>query len=122
MRPSGSQKPTTQIKDVQVLLAEAICKTKEAVNTAFGNKECIQKDYDKAHEEAKFWNTKADIALKNNDDNLASKAVLKKKVQNQIALTLQTQLQQQEATVALLKQNLMALENINRTLGNDTKL
>jgi len=122
LRPSGSQKPTTQIKDVQVLLAEAICKTKEAVNTAVVNKECIQKDYDKAHEEAKSWNTKAHIALKNNDDNLAIKAVLNKKVQNKIALTLQTQLQQQEVTVALLRQNLMALENINRTLANDTKL
>ncbi|WP_375510796.1 PspA/IM30 family protein [uncultured Nostoc sp.] len=116
------QGQSTDKKDTKATLAEAICKTKEAVNTAVENKECIQKDYDKAQEEVKFWNRKAHIALKNNDDNLAIKAVLKKKVQNKIALTLQTQLQQQEATVAVLRQNLMTLENIKKTLGNDTKL
>ncbi|MHC5718724.1 MAG: PspA/IM30 family protein [Nostoc sp.] len=115
-------KPQEQTKDNNVLLAQAIHETQEAFNTAVINKQCIQKNYEKAQEEIKLWNRYAHIALKNNDDNLAIKAVLKKKVQNKIALTLQTQLQQQEAVVAVLKQNLMTLENFKKTLGNDTKL
>ncbi|WP_298915762.1 hypothetical protein [uncultured Nostoc sp.] len=116
--PHKLQSQSPDKKDTKATLAEAICETKEAVNTAVNNKECIQKDYDKAQEEVKFWNRKAHIALKNNDDNLAIKAVLKKKVQNKIALTLQTQLQQQEATVAVLRQNLMTLENFKKTVLN----
>ncbi|MEH2057538.1 MAG: hypothetical protein V7K97_15510 [Nostoc sp.] len=116
MLPPKPQEQTKAKKDSNVLLSEAIGETKEAINTAVINQECIQKDYEKAQEEVKLWNRYAHIALKNNDDNLAIKAVLKKKVQNKIALTLQTQLQQQEAVVAVLKQNLMTLENFKKAL------
>ncbi|MDZ7968112.1 MAG: hypothetical protein RM368_24700 [Nostoc sp. DedSLP03] len=60
--------------------------------------------------------------MKNNDDDLALQAVVNKKIQNKIVLVLLTQLQQQQATVTLLRQNLMTLENFKKTLGNDTKL
>ncbi|WP_238845627.1 PspA/IM30 family protein [Nostoc edaphicum] len=122
MLPPKPQEQTKAQKDSNVLLLEAIHETQEALKTAVINKECIHKNYEQAQEEVKLWNKYAHIALKNNDDNLAIKAVLKKKVQNKIALTLQTQLQQQEAIVAVLKQNLMTLENFKKTLGNDTKL
>lgn len=53
---------------------------------------------------------------------ISTQAVVNKKVQNKIVLIFLTQLQQQQATVAVLRQNLMTLENFNKTLGNDTKL
>lgn len=92
------------------------------MNSAVANQEGIQKDFEEAQKEAKYWNEKAQTALTNNDDDLTLQSVVNKKVQNKIVLILQTQLQQQEAIVAVLKQNLMTLENFKKTLGNDTKL
>ncbi|MCC5630284.1 PspA/IM30 family protein [Nostoc sphaeroides CHAB 2801] len=116
------QEQTKAKKDRKVLLAEAINETKKAVNSAVANQEGIERDFEKAQKETKYWNEKVQDALKNNDDDLALQAVVNKKVQNKIVLILLTQLQQQQATVAVLRQNLMTLENFKKTLGSDTKL
>ncbi|MEH2041010.1 PspA/IM30 family protein [Nostoc sp.] len=92
------------------------------MNSAVINQQSIEKDFENAQKEAKYWNEKAQDALTNNDDDLALEAVVNKKVQNKIVLIFLTQLQQQQATVALLRQNLMTLENFKKTLGNDTEL
>jgi phage shock protein A len=102
----------TDKTDAKTLLAVAIGEVRQTLNIAVANQEGIQKDYDKAQNEIKLWKNKAQIALNHNDDNLAIKAVLKNKVHSKIAFTLQTQLQKQEITVGLLKQNLNALENV----------
>ncbi|PHM08320.1 PspA/IM30 family protein [Nostoc sp. 'Peltigera malacea cyanobiont' DB3992] len=121
MLPPKPQEQTKAKKDSKVLLAEAIYETKKVVNSAVANQECIEKDFEKAQKETKYWNEKVQDALKNNDDDLALQAVVNKKIQNKIVLILLTQLQQQQATVALLRQNLMTLENFKKTLGNDTE-
>ncbi|MEH2027407.1 PspA/IM30 family protein [Nostoc sp.] len=120
--PPKPQEQTKAKKDSKVLLAEAIHEKKKAVNSAVANQEGIDKDSKKAQKEAKYWNEKAQTALRNNDDDLTLQSVVNKKVQNKIVLILQTQLQQQEAIVAVLKQNLITLENFKKTLGSDTKL
>ncbi|MBN3906348.1 MAG: hypothetical protein HWQ35_07250 [Nostoc sp. NMS1] len=120
--PRKPQNIAIDKKDSKVILLEAIGETKEAIQSAILNQECIQEIYEKAQEEAKYWKDKAYIALKNHDDNLALEAILSKIVHSKIVLTLQTQLQQHEATVILLGKNLIALENFKKTLGNDTKL
>ncbi|ODG99725.1 hypothetical protein A4S05_36760 [Nostoc sp. KVJ20] len=120
--PPNPQEQTKAKKDSKVLLAEAIHETKKTVNSAVANQETIQKDFEHAQKEAKYWNEKAETALRNNDDDLTLQAVVNKKIQNKIVLILQTQLQQQEAIVAVLKQNLITLENFKKTLGSDTKL
>ncbi|MBG1265306.1 PspA/IM30 family protein [Nostoc sp. WHI] len=122
MLPPKPQEQTKAKEDSKVLLAEAIHETKKAVNSAVANQEGIQKDFEEAQKEAKSWNEKAQTALTKNDDDLTLQSVVNKKVQNKIVLILQTQLQQQEVIVAVLKQNLMTLENFKKTLGNDTKL
>jgi phage shock protein A len=96
------------------ILAEAIQETEEIITKAVAHQESIQKDFEKAQKEAKSWNEKAKIALQSNDDDLALQAVVNKKVQNKIALTIQTQIQQQEKTINLLVQNLMVLENVKK--------
>ncbi|MHC5858538.1 PspA/IM30 family protein [Nostoc sp.] len=120
--PRKHQNIAIDKKDSKVILLEAIGETKEAIESAILNQECIQEIYEKAQEEAKYWKDKAYIALKNHDDNLALEAILSKIVHSKIVLILQTQLQQHEATVILLGKNLIALENFKKTLGNDTKL
>ncbi|MBN3958275.1 hypothetical protein [Nostoc sp. NMS8] len=120
--PPKSKKQTKAKNDSKVLLSEAILETQEAVNSAVTNQESIEKYFENAQKEAKYWNEKAETALRNNDDDLALQAVVNKKVQNKIVLILLTQLQQQQAIVAVLRQNLMNLENFKKTLGNDTKL
>ncbi|WP_375496450.1 PspA/IM30 family protein [uncultured Nostoc sp.] len=119
--PPKPQEQTKAKNDSKMLLSEAILETQEAMNSAVTNQESIEKDFENAQKKAKYWNGKAETALRNNDDDLALQAVVNKKVQNKIALTLQTQLQQQEVVVAVLK-NLMTLENFKKALGNDTKL
>ncbi|MEH1787173.1 MAG: hypothetical protein V7L23_16735 [Nostoc sp.] len=119
--PPKPQEQTKAKNDSKMLLSEAILETQEAMNSAVTNQESIEKDFENAQKKAKYWNEKAETALRNNDDDLALQAVVNKKVQNKIALTLQTQLQQQEVVVAVLK-NLMTLENFKKALGNDTKL
>ncbi len=110
--PPKPQEQTKAKKDSKVLLAEAIHETQEVVNSTVANQEGIEKDFEKAQKEAKYWNEKAQAALRSNDDDLALQAVVNKKVQNKIVLILLTQLQQQEATVDILIRNLIALENI----------
>ncbi|MEH2369676.1 PspA/IM30 family protein [Nostoc sp.] len=122
MLPPKPQEQTQAKKDSKVLLAEAINETKKAVNNAVANQEGIEKDFEKAQKETKYWNEKVQDALKNNDDDLALQAVVNKKIQNKIVLILLTQLQQQQAIVVVLRQNLMTLENFKKALGNDTKL
>ncbi len=122
MLPLKTPDKTKATKDTKVFLLKAIRETQEAVNSAVANQEGIEKDFEKAQKEAKYWNEKAQTALRDNDDDLALQAVVNKKVQNKIVLILLTQLQQQQATVAVLRQNLMTLENFKKTLGNDTKL
>ncbi|MHC5599852.1 MAG: PspA/IM30 family protein [Nostoc sp.] len=116
MLPPKLQEQTKAKKDSKVILLEAIHETQEGVDSAVANQEGIEKDFEKAQKEAKYWNEKAQTALRNNDDDLALQAVVNKKVKNKIALTLQTQLQQQEVVVAVLKQNLMTLENFKKAL------
>ncbi|MEH2284872.1 MAG: hypothetical protein V7K90_26740 [Nostoc sp.] len=120
--PPKPQEQTKAKNDSKVLLAQAIRETQEAVNIVVANQEGIQKDFEEAQKEAKYWNEKAQTALRNNDDDLTLQSVVNKKVQNKIVLILQTQLQQQEAIVAVLKQNLMTLENFKKTKASDTKL
>jgi phage shock protein A len=75
----------------------------------------FQKYYAQVKNKAEEWHKKAHMALENNDDNLAIQAILNKTVQSQIAIALKTQLQQQEATVTLLKRNLTTLESLKET-------
>jgi phage shock protein A len=110
--PPKSQEQIKAEKDTKMLLAEAIHDIEETITNTIANQEEIQKDFEKAQKEAKHWNEEAQTALRNNDDDLALKAVVNKKVQNKIMLILQTQLQQQEATVDILVRNLIALESI----------
>ncbi|MEH1799106.1 MAG: hypothetical protein V7L13_08025 [Nostoc sp.] len=120
--PPKLQEQTKAKNDSKVLLAKAIHETQEAVNSAITNQESIEKDFEIAQKEAKYWNETSQTALRNNDDDLTLQSIVNKKVQNKIVLILQTQLQQQEAIVAVLKQNLITLENFKKTLGSDTKL
>lgn len=107
----------TQLKkDNAVLLTEAIHEIEETVIKAVEHQEKIQKDFEKAQAEVKYWNEKFQTALINNDDDLALQAVVNKKVQSTIVFILQTQLQQQKATVDILVRNLIALENTKKLL------
>ncbi|MEH1941545.1 MAG: PspA/IM30 family protein [Nostoc sp.] len=110
--PPKLQELTKAKKDTKVLLAEAIHEIEESVTNAVANQEGIQKNFEKAQKEAKYWNEKAQTALRNNDDDLALEAVVNKKVQNKIVLILQTQLQHQKATIDILVRNLMAIESL----------
>ncbi|WP_392535648.1 PspA/IM30 family protein [Nostoc sp. C117] len=110
--PLKYQEKIKSKKDTRVILAEAIHEIEETVTKAVANQEDIQKYFEKAQKEAKYWNEKAQTALRNNDDDLALQAVVNKKVQNKIVLILQTQLQHQEAILDLLVRNLIAVESI----------
>ncbi|MEH2126464.1 PspA/IM30 family protein [Nostoc sp.] len=120
--PPKPQEQTKAKNDITVLLSEAILETQKAVNSAVTNQESIEKDFENAQKEAKYWNETVQTALRNNDDDLALQAVVNKKVQNKLVLILLTQLQQQQAIVVVLRQNLMTLENFKKALRNDTKL
>jgi phage shock protein A len=106
------------IKDCTAILETAILETEKAVDSTFTSKEQIQKNYDQAKEAAQDWNKKAQIALQNNDDNLALQAIVDKTVQSKIAVVLKTQIQQQETVLTLLRQNLIALENVQKMLSD----
>ncbi|MDB9307876.1 hypothetical protein PN471_04290 [Aphanizomenon sp. CS-733/32] len=96
------------------ILAEAIQEIGEIITKAVAHQESIQKDFEKAQKEAKYWNEKAKIALQSNDDDLALQSVVNKKIQNKIAVTIQIQLQHHEKTINILVQNLMVLENVKK--------
>ncbi|MBD2356720.1 hypothetical protein H6G41_19155 [Tolypothrix sp. FACHB-123] len=116
LTPNEPQNKTQARKDNIVLLAESLHEIEETLTQAVEHQEKIKKDFKKAQQEATYWNEKVQTALINNDDDLALQAVVNKKAQSKIVFILQTQLQQQKATVDILVRNLIALENIEKLL------
>jgi phage shock protein A len=110
--PPKPHEHTQSQKDNKLLLAKAIHEIEETITNAVTNQEGIQKDFEEAQKKIKYWNEKAQTALRNNDDDLALQAVVNKKVENKIVLILKTQLQHQQATVDILVRNLIALESL----------
>lgn len=104
------------------ILNEAIQQTQEAVKSAFTTQKSLQLQYDKVGEEAKSWHQKVQIALQNEDEKLAFNALIAKTIQSKVATTIKTQLEQQQATVKLLKTNLTALKNVKLMLEVEPEL
>ncbi len=109
-------------KDPEKIIKEAIQQTREAVGSAVTSQQTIQKQYEQAQKEANESCKKAQIALQEDNENLAFNALIAKKVQGKIATAIKTQLQQQEATVKLLNSNLTALENVKLMLEIEAEL
>lgn len=103
-------------KDPEDILNKSILSTQDAVKMAVASFEGIQQQYGQARKEANFCQQQAVDALQKDDANLAVQAIIGKTVQGKIATSLKTQLEQQLAIVEVLKQNLMALENIKEML------
>ena len=120
-----STRPQHQAEDAFIpeeIIEKAIREMREAVTKAVASSERIQKQHDEAREEANDCHKKAQLALQKDDENLAFKALITKSIQGKVATAFKTQLAQQEATVKLLKRNLVALEKVKNMLEIEAEL
>ncbi|MBD2744232.1 PspA/IM30 family protein [Coleofasciculus sp. FACHB-1120] len=114
--------PTTDVEIIllkenpEKILEEAISETQQAIANAITDWERLQQQHKQAEEETNHWHQQAQIALQKDDDNLAFQALISKTVQGKITTALKTQLVRQVAILELLKQNLIALENVKDKL------
>lgn len=108
------------------VLEKTLEETNQNTNTAVMNaqlvKQQIQEQYEQACQDVQHWHQEVQQALQKDDDNLVLKALVNKKVQNNFATSLKTQLEQQEVTISLLKQNLASLQKVKEMLEMGTEL
>ncbi|PMB13421.1 hypothetical protein CEN47_28730 [Fischerella thermalis CCMEE 5319] len=98
------------------ILENSIQETKNVIKLAIDRQSDLQQNYNRISNESKETHNTVFQALLDNDDNLALKAILDKKFQNEILNVIKIQLEQQKEVVELLKSNLSRLEKINKYL------
>lgn len=121
VKGSEAQELAIEIKNPEETIEESIRETREAVNSTLTINKYIQQQYNQAKKEAKDWHEKAQLALQK-DDDFAVEALIHKTVKAKVATVLKSQLEQQEATVKLLKRNLAALEKVKHVLSIEAEL
>lgn len=119
---SEAQEVAIEIKNPEETIEESIRETREAVNSTIIINKYIQQQYNQAKKEAKNWHEKVQLALQKDDEDFAVEALLHKTVKAKVATVFKSQLEQQEATVKLLKRNLAALEKVKHVLSIEAEL
>lgn len=116
------QYKTPDYKDFEKTLNEAIEQTEETLQLTISNQKGMQKQYRQAQKEAKEFHTKAQLALQNDDDNQALNALISKTVQKKCVNLIENQLNQQQATLTLIQNNLSVLEKVKRMFESKGEL
>lgn len=102
--------PEKMIKQIIREMEENIGRAKEGVVDAIASEKTLQQNVDKHSREAKTWQEKARIALKDSKEDLARQALIRKNEHDTILKSLEPALESAQGASASLKAQLKALE------------
>ncbi len=87
-----------------------LVKLRQAVAMAISSQKRLRRQADQSEHQVKTWYERAELALKNGEEDLAREALTRRKTFQESSLALETQLKGQEGQVEMLKRSLVALE------------
>lgn len=102
--------PEKMIKQIIREMEENIGRAKEGVVDAIASEKTLQQNVDRHSREAKTWQEKARIALKDGKEDLARQALVRKNEHDTILKSLEPALESAQGASASLKAQLKALE------------
>ncbi len=102
--------PEKMIKQIIREMEENIGRAKEGVVDAIASEKTLQQNVDRHSREAKTWQEKARIALKDSKEDLARQALIRKNEHDTILKSLEPALESAQGASASLKAQLKALE------------
>ncbi|MDX2271283.1 MAG: PspA/IM30 family protein [Cyanobacteriota bacterium] len=94
------------INDMQ----EDLIQLRQAVATAIASQKRMERQYEQSKQSADEWQRRAELAIRNNDENLAREALVRKKTFVETAQSMKKQLDDQTNQVGLLRTNMTKLE------------
>ena len=91
-------------------MQEDLVRLRQAVAMAIASQKRLENQANQAKEQIKNWFTRAELALKKGEDDLAREALSRKKTFQETYQSLSTQFQSQNGQVEKLKKSLLLLE------------
>ncbi len=95
------------IRDMQ----EDLVQLRQAVATAIASQKRMERQYEQAQQNVDEWQRRAELAMRNNDENLAREALVRKKTFAETAQGFKRQLDDQTHQVNILRTNMTKLES-----------
>jgi phage shock protein A len=96
--------PELLLEQAEMELQKNLKDLKEALTESVASEKMMEKQLQKKAEELSDWEKRATLAVQHNNDEVATECLKKKKEANEAHQSLTSQLQQQKATSATLKQ------------------
>jgi phage shock protein A len=107
---SKAEDPVKILDQSVVDMQEDLVKLRQAVATAIASQKRLQNQAEQAEAQAGQWQQKAELAVRENRDDLAREALTRRKTYADTAASLNAQLTAQAGQVDTLKRSLTALE------------
>ncbi len=108
---SAAEDPEKILNQTITDMSEDLVQLRQAVATAIASQKRIERQYEQAQQNTDEWQRRAELAIRNNDENLAREALVRKKTFAETAQSLKRQLDEQTKQVDLLKINMTKLES-----------
>lgn len=108
---SKAEDPEKILEQAVIEMQENAIKMRQALATAIATQKKTELQYEKNKEQVDFWQNRAQLAIKNGNENLAREALVSKKPFVEATKTLENQLQQQLEVVNNLKRDARTLES-----------
>lgn len=106
----GAEDPIKILDQSVADMQEDLVKLRQAVAMAIASQKRLENQANQAKEQIKNWFSRAELALKKGEDDLAREALSRKKTFQETFESLSTQAQNQNAQVEKLKKGLLLLE------------
>lgn len=103
--------PEKILEQTVIDMQDDLIKLRQAVAQAIAAQKRSERQQSQAQSMATEWHQRAQLALQKGDETLAREALVRRKSYQETADALQSQLSQQSAIVAQMKQNMVALES-----------
>ena len=108
---SRAEDPEKVLEQTLVDMSEDLVQLKQAFAQSLSSQKRIESQYKKSLMEANNWEQRAKLAISRKEEDLAREALVRKKSYSETALTLNEQLNQQNAQLETMRQNLATLES-----------
>ena len=105
-----AEDPEKMLNQVTTEMQEQLITVKQQVATTIALEKRLHKDYENAREQAESWEQKATAALKQDKEDLAREALVRRNEHANLAEDYKVQWEKQKVAVEGLKENLRTLE------------
>lgn len=108
---SAAEDPEKILEQAVMDLQEDLVQLRQAVAGAIASQKRTERQYTQTQSTAEEWYRRAQLALQKGDEHLAKVALSRRKIYQETAVALKSQIDQQSVVVNQLKQNMRLLEN-----------